>query len=279
INGSVALENALTNAGTVTMTGTAYLAVYNNTNSYFGKIYNLAGGLWDIQTNATIACEYCVGNEFFNNAGILRKSQGSGATIGVAFTNTITGTVTNLMGTLYFNEGGTLTGTYDTAAGATIDFNSGNFSMGVPPTIVGLGICKFTGATLTLLQNAPTNLVLAGGNLILGPAFQSGGGITNLTLNGSTLISTNTVTGTLTWDSGTLAGALTISNGGVLNISGSVALENVLTNAGTVTMTGLAYLAVYNNTNTYFGKIYNLAGGLWDIQTNATITCEYCVGN
>ena len=280
INGSVALENALTNAGTVTMTGPAYLYVYNNTNTYFGKIYNLAGGLWDIQTNATITCEYCVGNEFFSNAGTLRKSLGSGAAgITIAFTNTITGTVTNLIGLLTFNEGGTLTGTYDTAAGATIDFAGGNFTMGVPPTIAGLGICEFTGATLTLLQNAPTNLVLAGGTLYLGPAFQNAGGITNLTLSGSTLSSTDTVTGTLTWNSGTVNGPLTISNGGLLNINGSVALENALTNAGTVTMTGPAYLYVYNNTNTYFGKIYNLAGGLWDIQTNATITCEYCVGN
>ena len=280
ISGNVTLENVLTNAGTVTMTGAAYLSVYNNTNTYLGKIYNLANGLWDIQTNTSIACGYCVGNEFFNNAGTLRKSQGSGtASISVAFTNTVTGTVTNLAGTLSFNQGGPLTGTYVTAAGATIDFASGSFVMGVPPVISGPGLCEFTGTTLTLLQTAPTNLVLAGGSLYLGPAFQSSGGITNLTLNGSTLSSTNTVTGTLVWNSGTINGPLTITNGGVLNISGNVTLENVLTNAGTVTMTGAAYLSVYNNTNTYLGKIYNLANGLWDIQTNTSIACGYCVGN
>ena len=112
INGSVSLESVLTNGGTVTMTGPAYLSVYNNTNIYFGRIFNLAGGLWDIQTNATIACQYCVGNEFFNNAGTFRKSQGSGtATISVAFTNTAT--VSAQVGILSFNEnfvtaGGTL---------------------------------------------------------------------------------------------------------------------------------------------------------------------------
>ena len=68
----------------------------------------------------------------------------------------------------------------------------------------------------------PTNLVLAGGSLILGPAFQDSGGITNLTLNGVTLISTNTVTGTLNWASGTVAGPLTVASGGVMNITGSV---------------------------------------------------------
>src|SRR5579859_2264375 len=278
ISGSVTLENVLTNAGTVTMTGPAYLTLYNNTNNWLGKIYNLASGLWDIQTNATIACGYCQGNEFFNNAGTLRKSQGSGtASISVVFTNTAT--VTNLMGILSFYEGGTLTGNYGTAAGATTEFASGNFTMGVPPLISGPGICEFIGTTLTLLQNVPTNLLLAGGNVVLGPAFQNAGGITNLTLNGSTLISTNTVTGTLTWNSGTINGPLTVASGGLLNINGNVTLENALTNAGTVTMTGLANLTLYNNTNTYLGKIYNLANGLWDIQTNASIACGYCQGN
>jgi hypothetical protein len=187
--------------------------------------------------------------------------------------------VTNLVATLGFYEGGLLMGSYGTAAGATTDFASGNFSMGTPPVISGLGVCEFMGSTLTLLQNAPTNLVLSGGSLILGPAFQGGGGITNLTLSGSTLSSSNTVTGTFIWNSGPVAGALTIANGGVLNINGNVSLENVLTNGGTVTMTGPAYLTVFNNTNTYFWKIYNLAGALWDIRTTATIACEYCQGN
>ena len=280
ISGNVSLENALTNAGTVIMTGAANLNVFNNLTSYLGKIYNLAGALWDIQTNASINCEYCAGNEFFNNAGTLLRSQGSGtATIDVAFTNTITGTVTNLIGTLLFNEGGLLTGTYDTAAGATIAFNSGSFTMGVPPVISGPGLCEFNGTTLTLTQNVPTNLVLAAGSLILGPAFQGSSGITNLTLSGSTLSSTNTVKGTLNWVSGTITGPLTITNGGVLNISGNVSLQNVLTNAGTVIMTGAANLNVFNSAPTYLGKIYNLAGALWDIQTNANINCEYCVGN
>jgi hypothetical protein len=112
INGSVSLENVLTNAGTVKMTGLAYLSVFNNTNTDLGKIYNLAGGLWDIQTNTAIACEYCAGNEFFNNAGTFRKSLGSGsATISVAFTNSAT--INALVGTINFNgnfstSGGTL---------------------------------------------------------------------------------------------------------------------------------------------------------------------------
>ena len=75
-----------------------------------------------------------------------------------------------------FQRGRPLTGGYDTAAGATIEFAGGSFTMGVPPVISGSGICEFTGATLTLTQNVPPNLVLAGGNLVLGPAFQNAAG-------------------------------------------------------------------------------------------------------
>ena len=59
----------------------------------------------------------------------------------------------------------------------------------------------------------------------------------------------------------------------MLNISGGVTLENVLTNAGTVTMTGAANLTMYNNNGIYQGGVYNLAGALWDMQTNANISC------
>jgi len=108
----------LTNMGTVTMTGTGDLDMWNNNSaSYKGGVYNLANALWDIRTNATINC-YCLGDEFFSNAGSLLKSGGSGtATISVAFTNTATvdaqvgilsfnGAFTNAGGTLAFGVSG-----------------------------------------------------------------------------------------------------------------------------------------------------------------------------
>jgi len=246
------LDNVLTNAGTVTMTGTANLVIYNNSAGYLGGVYNLAGALWDIQTNAYLSCGYC-SHEFFNNAGVFRKSLGSGSSvIGVSFTNN--GTVTNLVGTLSFNEGGTLSGSYDTALGATINFASGNFTMGVPPVITGLGVCEFTGTALSLLQDVPANLLLASGSLALGPGFQNGGAISNLTLSGATLIGTNTVTGTFDWIGGTLGGPLTVASGGVMSVTGTLGLDNVLTNAGTVTMTGTANLVIYNNGAGYLGR-------------------------
>ncbi len=150
--------------------------------------------------------------------------------------------------------------------------------MDAPPGITGSGLCEFSGGTLTLNQTIAPNLRLAGGNVVLGPAFQDNGAITNLALSGSTLVSTYTVTGTLTGSSGTIAAPLSIASSGVLNITGSITLENVLSNAGTVTMTGPAALTVYNNNTIYQGGVYNLPGALWDIQTNANILCA-CYGH
>jgi hypothetical protein len=274
ITGTVALENVVTNKGTVTMTGAAYINVFNQHNAtYNGGIYNLAGALWDIQTNATIYNEE-LGGEFFYNAGTLSKSAGSDAA-GIYVPLTNTATVTNVIGALNFYGGGPLTGGYGVAADATIDFVSGNYSVGATLAISGLGLCEFTGTTLTIPTNVTSNLVLAGGSLILGPEFQNHGAITNLTLSGPTLTGANTVTGLLTWENGTLTGPITIESGGLLNITGTVELVTLLTNKGTVTMTGAAYINVFNQHNaTYNGGIYNLAGALWDIQTNATIYNE-----
>ncbi len=165
-----------------------------------------------------------------------------------------------------------MSGGYDTASGATIEFSSGSFNMGVPPLISGSGLCELIGGVLTLTENVPPKLLLAGGSVVLGPAFQNFGGITNLTLSGSTLIGANTVTGTFLWQAGTITGPITIASGGLMNIAGSVYLQNVITNAGTVTLTGATYIEVFNNNATYRGGIYNLSGALWDIETNASIS-------
>ena len=76
------LDGTLTNAGTVVVT-VGYGGPGNNL--YLGRIYNLAGGLFDIQ-NDTWLVPY-IGPAFFNNAGTMRKSGGTGTTdIDVEFT-------------------------------------------------------------------------------------------------------------------------------------------------------------------------------------------------
>jgi hypothetical protein len=197
ISGNVSLYNVLTNGGTVLMTGPAYLAVFNNTNTYFGRIYNLAGGLWDIQTNATITCEYCVGNEFFNNAGTLRRSQGPGtATIFIAFTNSAT--VEAQVGTLSFNQnfvtaGGTLAfGVSSLASFGQITI-TGNVALN--GTVSAEWLNAFTpavGDTFALLHYASESGTFA--NISL-PAGDVGAGIYGATVFSLMITSTNSQAG------------------------------------------------------------------------------------
>src|ERR1035441_3099045 len=73
------LDGPLTNAGSVVWSGSGQLLVlYQPSSFYYGAIYNLAGGLFDIQTDARLY--YASGNEVFDNAGTLRKSAGGGTT-------------------------------------------------------------------------------------------------------------------------------------------------------------------------------------------------------
>jgi hypothetical protein len=101
INGEVARENVLTNAGTVTMTKTGEMTIYNNGSTDLGGIYNLALGLWELQTNANVS-DGGLGHEFFNNAGELEVlAETASAGVGVPFTNS--GTVSPVSGLLEFS--------------------------------------------------------------------------------------------------------------------------------------------------------------------------------
>jgi len=102
------------------------------------------------------------------------------------------------------------------------------------------------------------NLQLTGGTVVLDPSFQ-GGTITNLTLNGSTLSGTNTVSGSLALNGDSVnrnadgagggvctvggttfspASALEIATNGVLNIVSSVNFQGPVTNSGNGQLAG-----------------------------------------
>jgi len=137
-SGQVFVENAVTNAGTVNWTGTVGIYVYNNNASYFGSVDNLAGGVWNIQSDQAMNPGFA--NPYFNNAGTVIKSVTSGTTtFSVPFNNT--GTVSNLTGTINFSGGGTIGGTFYAAATKPINFSSGNFT-GVGTTILTGSGCR-----------------------------------------------------------------------------------------------------------------------------------------
>jgi hypothetical protein len=112
----------------------------------------------------------------------------------------------------------------------------------------------FIGAGQTRLEG--------GTNILNGDLFA-----TNVVLVGTTLVGTGTLSGVLTWDSGTIGSgaAITVAANGHLLISsaGNNAkfLLGNLTNAGTVTF------STYGTFN-IGGTFHNLAGAMFDVQTD-----------
>ena len=96
------------------------------------------------------------------------------------------------------------------------------------------GATRLTAGTIQLHDSIP-GFQLVGGSVQLLPDFQGGAGITNLVLDGVTLSGTNTVTGTLTFRSGSLGGVLLIAPGATFSIEGGTGktLSATVTNRGT----------------------------------------------
>ena len=97
------IAGPLTNAGTVVWAGSGVVSVDNGSFGDNGLIENLAGGLWDIQSDSRLVPAYS-GNWYFRNAGTVRKSAGSGTTsIELPFYNS--GTVEADTGIISFQGG------------------------------------------------------------------------------------------------------------------------------------------------------------------------------
>ncbi|MGA2749679.1 MAG: Ig-like domain-containing protein [Verrucomicrobiota bacterium] len=176
----------------------------------------------------------------FTNSGAIDIASGTVVLGGGYFGGTVLATNT---GTIGLAGGGDLNGSFIAAAPGGIFLVRGAFNYDTNADFEGSGISSFSGDTLTLSNNVSPNLLLAGGGLYLGPAFQNGGAISNLTLSGTTLFGTNTVTGLLNWASGGYLGGgqLTIARKGVLEFSGpqeKILTNSLLINNGTVNWTG-----------------------------------------
>jgi Bacterial Ig domain/Protein of unknown function (DUF642)/Divergent InlB B-repeat domain len=226
-------------------------------------------GLWNIQADNDFNSAYG-GSYIFNNIGTLRKSASTGNSYfsGVVLNNT--GTVDVQTGVYNFNGGGTLGGAFNTFAGATINFSGGSFVIGAVPAVTGTGTCQFNSGNMTLLYDRVPGLLLKGGTVILSPSFQNSGAITNFTLSGSTLSGTNSVIGTFNWSSGSVSGALTVANGGTLNMQsgGNHDLPgSVLINSGTVVWSSSQ---IRGNSGTFITN-----NSLWLAQSDDEINAAY----
>jgi len=225
-------------------------------------------GLWQINIDGQMAQGIGGPAQIFVNAGTLRKIGGAGATTISTYQFINTGAVEVQMGTLEFDNsaGSLMGGTFTASTGANVLLNGGTF-VESGGSFGGTGTNRFNNGTLTLPNNILPGLRLAGGDIILGVAFQQGGAITNLTLDGSRLTGTNRVgSGTLQINSGGMSGLLSIQSGGVLNFETSAdktMYQLTLLNQGTVNWNGGRLLG--GNTPTTL--ITN--SGLWQINNDS----------
>jgi hypothetical protein len=239
---------------------------------------NLAGATFDALTDQPLQKTYGT-TPTFNNAGTFRKAAGAGTTyLGedvngeVLFNNS--GEVDVLTGTLRFLGGGTSSGSFVVAAGATLDFGPGTHNLTAASCISGAGNVRLSAdllsrvgtvnvagtysvggdtslpaGTLNLLSNAATGTATLSGGILTGPGDL-------------------TVAGLLTWTAGTISGAgHTVAAGG-LAIAGT-ALKTLdgrtLDNEGPATWDGTGNISAGNG-----AVLNNWAGATFEARSNAT---------
>ena len=179
-NGHLYLDGTtLQNQGTISYTGNSYQLYSKN-----GAILeNQTSGLVDLQNDWTFLSLSSGTQPTINNAGIFRKSAGTGISITPAALNN-TGTVDVQTGTLSLEGGGTDSGTFTVASGATLQFNGGTHLWQGGVASSGAGVLKIVSGT-----------VQADGAVTLSSGAALSGGI----LTGSGLVTFN---GPTTWSGG-----------------------------------------------------------------------------
>ncbi len=246
----------LTNQGTVTWSsgglssgGPPSTAIYNS-------------GLWQITGNNTFA--YGGGGNgtpIWINTGTIRKSGSTNiSSISTFNFQNFGGVIEAQSGTLEFNGGTTnfLSGVFTNTAPASFNLINGTWT-DAGGFFSGTGTNTFNAGTFNLRTNVPPGLKFASGNIwITGTnTFQNAVAITNLTLDGATLRGTNTVTGTLNFNNGSIPEKLTIAPTGQLianGTAGKLLYGVTLINQGTVVCGGTMNVGGG-------GSIFN--SGLW----------------
>ena len=235
------LFNKLLYGATIINQGTVNLGASVNT----GTTVISNGGLWQISGDYNMSYGGGV-MTVLTNGGTFRKITGSSASasgIDASFINLPGAQVEAQAGRLVLNFGGAsqLGGTFNTAG--ILELNNGVWT-DAGGVAIGPGTNRFVGGTFNLRTNVPPGLLLVGGNVFITSTntFQNAGAITNLTLDGATLIGTNIVSGgALTMNAGSLNGQLLVQPDGQITFATSASkfiTPLVLTNRGTVTMNG-----------------------------------------
>jgi hypothetical protein len=254
------------------------------------RIINAVGATWDIQGAGDIYWTTSHGAQsIFENAGTLTRSAGASTYINSLFINT--GSVVVQAGSLQLRNGGSGSGAYHVAQGATLQFE-GTHTLAATATVTGNGTITVNGGLFTTegLYNVTGSTTVSGGSLVFAPTatiqnvgaqvtvsfgtldftsqslsvatlWQSGG-----TITGSSIIS---VTDVFTWTGGVMSGAGRTVTMNKLAIGGSsihTLDERTLENRSSAIWGDTGDIYAY-----YGSKIINAAGATWDIQTGADV--------
>ena len=244
LSGDAAKETyaVFTNQNLVTQSGAGQFNVgYYNSG---GSFTNAAGATYDLQSDAPIGQS----GYPFNNAGLFKKSGGTGTSILSVKFNNQGGTVEVDSGTLQFplNQTSTSTGgVFNVAAGALLDLGDGEHFTG---TYTGSG----AGTVQLSTGTDPNNLY--------------SDNVTGMILN---------FPGSLfQWTGGTIGsyqGGNLVTNTGTINLSGGDTKTTlaVFTNAATMIQAGAgAFNIGVNNSG---GSFTNAAGATYDLQSDANV--------
>jgi hypothetical protein len=237
--------------------GTVIHSAGTVTGSVNGTISNAAGAVWEAQGDRQIGSDFQGGANTFTNAGLFRRTSGTGVLtfgggiFGIVNTGTMDIQTGSVNAAVAFNN----TGHLSVAAGAEIPLS--NFTLGAGTTFSGAGLLKLNGAT-TVEANLTVPVALEMTGTVSGP-----GRIT--------------MTATMNWFSGTvmLADGLDIESGRILNIlsaSEHRVQSSALRNRGNVVWGSGTVTATVN------GTILNDVGGIWDAQGSRQIASDFSGG-
>ncbi|NET29859.1 cadherin-like domain-containing protein, partial [Okeania sp. SIO1I7] len=243
-------ERTFTNESTVTWTGTGNISAQD------GATFNNIG-TFDIQNSESFFGDFD-GSTSFNNSGTITKTLSTGATDFEDNVFNNTGTVDAQIGSILLGNGGTSTGTFNTAEGAVVEFDGGTHNLNQGAAFTGEGTTIVSGGTFSV-GGATTDTINA-------VNFEQSGG----TVNGPGNLNT---TGTFEWSGGTQGGvgSTTIGAAGTLNITGNFGQtidERTIDNNGTTNWSGTG------NINANNGAIFN-NNGTFNISNNATYNGDF----
>jgi hypothetical protein len=191
-------------------------------------------------------------NSTFLNAGVFNKSSTANATTNIIIPFVNPGTVNVNSGTLAFGGGGTSTGNFVIAPGATLFF-TGGYTVGPTGTIGGAG---------TLSVNA-TTLIVVGSNYTISSPLSFFGGF----ISGTGVLS---LTGPLAWTGGTFTG------GGTATASNGI----TITGPNTKSLSAYRLINAATSTATWGGaSVFLGSGAVFENQGTFNATNDATFGN